>query len=313
MSIARVRRSCLSVPGSQPRFHEKAAGSSADMVFFDLEDSVAPSAKWAARELIVRALRGHDYGDKVRGVRVNAVDSEWCADDVRHVVEGAGDRIDVIVLPKVEDRDHVHFAHHLLGQLERKLALGHRIGLDLQVETARGLENAARIAGASSRGAALVFGPGDLAASLHMPSLTIGALEPEYPGHIWHYVQARILVAARAHGLQAIDGPYAYVRDLPGLRTVARRAAMLGYDGKWALHPGQVDVLNEVFAPSQEDFDKASAVVEAYARGVDEVGKGAVMLGDEMVDEASHKLASALVEKGRALGMTARPWPPERR
>ncbi|HLH69278.1 MAG TPA: CoA ester lyase [Candidatus Dormibacteraeota bacterium] len=302
----RAHRSCLSVPGSQPRFHERADTVPADMVMFDLEDSVAPSAKAAARGLVVRALCAHAYTGKVRGVRVNAVDTGWCLDDVREVVEGAGDRIDVIVLPKVEDVDQVHFLHHLLQQLERRIGLQRRIGLELQIESARGLEQVSNIAGASDRNQALIFGPGDLGASLRMPGLTIGALQPDYPGDLWHYARVRMLIAARAHGLQAIDGPYAQIRDLEGLRASARQVALLGYDGKWVVHPAQVEVVNEIFTPSQEEFDRASAIVEAYQRASDQEGTGALMLGEEMVDEASRRLAETLVERGRAVGMTPR-------
>ena len=287
-------RSCLTLPGSRPRFHEKAEDSAADMLIFDLEDSVAPSAKEEAREEIVRALRGRRYEGKVRGVRVNGVDTRWCADDVRRVVEEAGDRIDCLVLPKVEDVDAVHFAHHLLNQLEWKLGLERPIDLQLQVETARGLENAARIAAASVRNQALVFGPIDFAADMRIPA-------PE--GTDAGYFLARIAVAARASGLQVIDGPFPQLRDLEGLRTAARRAAALGCDGKWVLHPDQVEVVNEVFAPTQEQFDQAHRVVEAYRRATEVDGSGAVKLGDEMIDEASRKLAAALLERGEAAGM----------
>lgn len=303
--MTRARRSCLSVPGSRPRFHERAADSDADMLFFDLEDSVAPSAKESARELVASALRTHEYAGKVRGVRVNAVDTRWCFDDVRHVVEGAGDRIDVVVLPKVEDADHVHFAHHLLAQLEAKLGLERPIGLELQIETARGLQHAARIAAASPRCETLVLGPGDLGASLRMPGLTVGDSLPDYPGELWHHFHAALLVAARAHGLQAIDGPFAAIRDLEGLRRSARRTALLGFDGKWAVHPSQVAVLNEVYAPSQADFDRASAIVAAYRRATEEDATGALELDGEMIDEASRKLAEVTVERGLAFGMRA--------
>jgi citrate lyase subunit beta/citryl-CoA lyase len=273
------------------------------MVLFDLEDSVAPSAKESAREQVVQALRAYRYEGKVRGFRVNGLETRWCADDVRHLVEGAGDRVDTVVVPKVEEADHVSFFHHLLGQLERKLGLERRIGLELQIESARGLENAARIAAASPRAETLIFGPVDFAADLRLPGLRSGDLRRDYPGDFWHYFLVRILVAARAHGLQAIDGPYVQVRDTEGLREFAGRAASLGYDGKWALNPTQVDILNEVFAPSQEDFDRASAIVEAYRRATDEEARGAVMLGDEMIDEASRKLALVTVERGRAAGL----------
>lgn len=280
------------------------------MVILDLEDSVAPSAKELAREEVVKALRTYQYRGKVRGLRINAVDSRWCVDDVRRVVEGAGEQLHSVVVPKVEDVDQVHFLHHLLNQLEWKLGLERRIGLELQIESARGLENAARIAAASPRTETLVFGPVDFAADMRLPGLRSGDLRRDYPGDFWHYFLVRIVVAARAHGLQAIDGPYVQIRDLEGLREFARRAAMLGYDGKWAIHPTHVDVLNEIFAPTQEDFDKANAIVEAYRRATDEDARGAVTLGDEMIDEASRKLALVAVERGRAAGMTPRPWTP---
>jgi len=302
-----ARRSCLSVPATQPRFFEKADRSAADMVFFDLEDSVAPSAKERGRELAVEALRGHEFRGKSRGVRVNGCDTKWCFDDVRVVVEGAGERLDTIVLPKVEGPADVHFADRLLSQLEAKLGLDRRIGLDLQIETALGLENVGLTAAAAPRVLALHFGPGDLMATLRVPELTIGRAPDAYPGEFFHYAHFRILVAARANGLQVVDGPFAQVRDLDGLRASAEKVAALGYDGKWALNPAQAEVLNEVFAPSQRDFERASAIVEAYERATGAEDTGAVMLGDEMIDEASRKMAAVLVERGRAAGMRARP------
>jgi citrate lyase subunit beta / citryl-CoA lyase len=299
-----ARRSCLSVPGSRPRFHEKADLSAADMIFFDLEDSVAPSAKEQAREQVVQALRTHRYKGRIRGVRVNAVDTRWCADDIRHVVEGAGDRLDCLVLPKVDDVDAVHFVHHLLNQLEWKLGLERPIGLELQVETARGMENSARVAAASPRNRTLVFGPVDFAADMRLPGFGAGDTRPDYPGDLWHYFLARVAVAARAGGLQAIDGPFLQVRDLAGLRESARRSAALGYDGKWVLHPDQVEVVNEVFSPTQEDFDRAHRVIDAYRQATDVEVTGAVMLGGEMIDEASRKLALATLERGQAAGMS---------
>ncbi|HEX6548823.1 MAG TPA: CoA ester lyase [Candidatus Dormibacteraeota bacterium] len=307
--MTHARRSCLSVPGTQQRFHDKAEESSADMVMFDLEDSVVPAAKARGREMVVAALRGHEYAGKLRSVRVNAGDSQWCFEDIRAVVEGAGERLDTIVLPKVEGARHVHFADVLLRQLEAAGGLERRIGLEVQIESARGLESVSEIASASPRLESLIFGPGDLMATLGVPELTIGRT-PDYSGEFFHYVHWRILVAARANGLQAIDGPYAQVRDLEGLRRSALPAAALGYDGKWALTPNQAEVLNEVFAPRQEDFDKAAAILDAYAHATGVEQTGAVMLGEEMIDEASRKLAAVMVERGRAAGMTARPWQP---
>jgi citrate lyase subunit beta/citryl-CoA lyase len=306
----RARRSCLAVPGSNPKFHAKADQSTADQIFLDLEDSVAPGAKVAARAQVVEALRTYRFAGKVRAVRVNACDTQWCFDDIIAVVEGAGDRLDCLVIPKVEDVDHVHFVAHLLNQLEWKHGLERRIGLELQIESARGMENINAIAGASDRAEALIFGPGDFSASLRLPELTVGRLQPDYPGDFWHYFLARVVVAARANGLQPIDGPYAQVRDTEGLRTFAQRAAMLGFDGKWALNPAQVDVLNEVFSPRQEDYDKAVAILDAYRNATDVEQTGAVMLGDEMIDEASRKMAVVVAERGEAFGMTARPWRP---
>jgi citrate lyase subunit beta/citryl-CoA lyase len=306
----RARRSCLAVPGSNPKFHAKADQSTADQIFLDLEDSVAPGAKVAARAQVVEALRTYRFAGKVRAVRVNACDTKWCFDDIIAVVEGAGDRLDCLVIPKVEDVDHVHFVAHLLNQLEWKHGLERRIGLELQIESARGMENINAIAGASDRAEALIFGPGDFSASLRLPELTVGRLQPDYPGDFWHYFLARVVVAARANGLQPIDGPYAQVRDTEGLRTFAQRAAMLGFDGKWALNPAQVEVLNEVFSPRQEDYDKAVAILDAYQNATDVEQTGAVMLGEEMIDEASRKMAAVVAERGKAFGMTARPWRP---
>jgi citrate lyase subunit beta/citryl-CoA lyase len=302
----------LAVPGSQPRFHLKADQSAADEIFLDLEDAVAPAAKEGARSLVVEALRTYEFRGKTRVVRVNACDTQWCFADIIEVVEGARDRLDCLMIPKVESAADVHFVDSLLTQLEQKHVSSRRIGLELQIESARGMENIEAIAGASSRAETLIFGPADFAASLQMPELTAGRLNPEYPGDFWHYFLARIVVAARAHGLQPIDGPYAQIRDTEGLRTFARRAAMLGFDGKWALHPGQIEVLNDVFSPRQEDFDKASAVLDAYRQAIEVAKTGAVMLGDEMIDEASRKMALVIVERGRSLGMKAQPWSPQR-
>jgi citrate lyase subunit beta/citryl-CoA lyase len=306
----KARRSTLAVPGSQPRFLAKAEQSSADEIFFDLEDSVAPAAKVQARGQVVDALRTHEFAGKLRAVRINDCDSKWCYEDIISVVEGAGDRIDCLIVPKVENVDDVHFVDALLSQIELKMGLGRRIGLELQIESARGMENIDAIAGASSRSEALVFGPADFLASLRVPELTVGRLKPEYPGDYWHYFMCRVVVAARAHDLEAIDGPYAQIRDLDGLRTFAERAAMLGFDGKWAVHPRQVEVLNEVFTPRQEDFDRAAAIIEAYRKATDDDLSGAVVLGDEMIDEASRKMALVMVERGQAFGMRARPWKP---
>jgi len=303
------QRSSLAVPATQPRFYAKADQSSADQVVLDLEDSVAPAAKTKARDQVVSALRTYRFAKKLRSVRINGCDTAWCQDDIRAVMEGAGDKLDSLVVPKVESVEHVHLVDSLLGQIEGKLRLKKRVGLELLIESASGIENISSIAGASDRNQALIFGPADLAASLRIPELTIGG-RPGQAGDYQDYFLVRVLVASRANGLHAIDGPYARIHDHDGLRISAERAARLGFDGKWVIHPDQIEVVNDVFSPRQEDFDKATAILTAYGRAADVENVGAVVLGDEMIDEASRKMALVMVERGRAAGMKARPWPP---
>ena len=298
----RARRSCLAVPGSEPRFHARANESAADEIFLDLEDSVAPAAKTDARAAVVSALMTYPYEGKTRVVRVNPVDSEWHEDDVTVVVAGAGKRIDCLMVPKVESADEVRALDGMLAALEESLGLARPIGLELQIESARGLDRVSEIAAASSRTETLVLGPGDLSASLRTPLLTVGGLSKDYPGDFWHYFLARIVVAARANGLQPIDGPFGDIGDVEGLRESARRSALLGCDGKWAIHPSQIAAINEVFTPSRSDVERAAAILDAYARAADR-RMGAVMLGGEMIDEASRKMAEVVMERARAFRM----------
>ena len=234
-------------------------------------------------------------------VRVNAWDTEWTAYDVIEVVGDAGERLDEIMLPKVQSAAEVVAMDLLLTQVEKKagLPLGH-IGIEAQIETARGIINVEEICAASPRLETIILGPVDMSASMEMPSLAGGLQIPEYPGDYFHYVFVKILMAGRANGLQVIDGPYVKVRDPEGFRDFCVRTQILGYDGKWALHPDQVTILNEVFSPSQEQFDKAWDVLDAYEKATTEGDrKGAVMFGDEMIDEASRKVAVKLGEEGR--------------
>jgi citrate lyase subunit beta/citryl-CoA lyase len=284
----------------------KAPSLPADMVFLDLEDSVAPSAKDDARRNIVQALRS-DWGAKTVAVRINSIDTQWAADDLKTVVGAVGLRIDAIMMPKVEHDHEVMFVDHMLRMIETAANLDRQIAIEAQIETATGLVNVDEIARASSRLETLVFGPADMSASLGIPTVTAGLPVPGYPGDHWHYVLMKILVAARAAGLQAIDGPYLAIRDLDGLRDMATRARALGYDGKWAVHPSQLGVLNEVFSPTQEEYDKAEAILSAYARATETEARGAVMFGDEMIDEASRKMAQRIAERGRAAGITPSP------
>jgi citrate lyase subunit beta/citryl-CoA lyase len=305
-STARIRRSCLSVPGSSEKMLAKAATLPADQVFVDLEDAVARDLKnEETRRLVVSALREHDWTARTRVVRVNAVGTPWCLDDLSTIVGGAGDVVDCVMLPKVESAAQVHFVAQLLEQLELKHGFERALGIEVQIESPRGLVEIERIAAASPRVETLIFGPGDYAASAGMPQLTVGAIETAYPGDAWHYVLSRIVTTARAFGLQAIDGPYAAIRDLDGFAEVARRSRVLGFDGKWALHPDQIPICNETYSPTQGEFDRAERIVEAYRLATDEQGHGAVLFEGEMIDEASRKMAFAVVERGRAAGMTA--------
>ena len=214
----RLRRSCLAVPGSNPKMLAKAASLPADMVFIDLEDAVAPLEKNdATRQNVVDALTGHEWTAPTRVVRVNGIDTTWCFRDILYVVAGARESLDCIMLPKVQGPDHVAFAHHLLTQLEAELGMQKRIGLEVQIESARGAENLPAIADASDRIETIIFGPGDYAADLGIPQLSVGAVDEIYPGDQWHSILSRIVITARARGLQAIDGPYAAIRDLNGL------------------------------------------------------------------------------------------------
>src|SRR5687768_7097487 len=282
----------------------KAPGLAADMVFMDLEDSVAPLEKEAARAKAVDAIKNQDWGDKVLCVRVNAWDTIWTYGDVIEVVGNAGERLDEVMLPKVQSAAEVVAMDLLLTQVEKNsgLPLGH-VGIEAQIETARGLINVEEICAASPRLETIILGPVDFSASMEMPSLSGGLQIPEYPGDYFHYPFMKILMAGRANGLQVIDGPYVLVRDPEGFRDFCTRTQILGYDGKWALHPDQVTILNEVFSPTQAQFDKACAVLDAYKEATEGDRKGAVMFGDEMIDEASRKVAVKMVSRGERAGL----------
>jgi citrate lyase subunit beta/citryl-CoA lyase len=285
---------------------QKAKTLPADEVFLDLEDAVAPGAKAQARAQVAGALGEPGWAGQLRGVRVNDWTTPWTHADIIDVVAGAGASLDIVVLPKVTDVSHVHALNLLLGQLETThgLPVG-RIGIEAQIEDARGLTNIDAIA-AGPRVQALVLGPADLNASLNMRTLEVGEQPEGYDvGDAYHHVLMRILVAARANGIAAVDGPFLKVRDTDAFRRVAGRSAALGYDGKWVLHPDQIAAGNEIFSPRQEAYDHAELILEAYEWHTSGAGgaRGAVMLGDEMIDEASRKMALVIAGKGRAAGM----------
>jgi citrate lyase subunit beta / citryl-CoA lyase len=296
----RLRRSCLAVPGSSPKMLAKAAGLPADQVFLDLEDAVAPLEKNdETRQHIVDALNDQSWLACTKVVRVNDVGTRWCFRDIAYVVEGAGAVLDCIMLPKAETAGDVQFVDRLLSQLEAELGLTRRIGIEVQIESPLGLVNIEQIARASDRIETLIFGPGDFAASVGMPQLTVGAAEPDYGGDQWHYVLWRILTTARAFGLQAIDGPYAQIRDPEGFRMIARRSQLLGFDGKWALHPDQIALCNEIYAPTPAEYERAVRILDAYELATAGDRLGAVMFEGEMIDEASRKMAQQVVARGR--------------
>ncbi len=296
----RARRTVLAVPGSSQRFIAKSRELPVDALFLDLEDAVAPAAKAEARGTIVAALNEGGWDGPTITVRVNDWDSPWTTQDVLEVVGGAGGHIDAIVLPKVRSAEQVIALDMVLGQAEASAGLPvGRIGLEVQIEDAQGLQRVDAIAAASPRLETLVFGPGDFMASMGMRGLSVGSQIDGYDSDAFHYVLARILVAARANSLQAIDGPYVSIRDLSGFRASAAKAAALGYDGKWVVHPSQVEAGNEIFTPDARQVERAERIIAAYARATDEAGGavGAIVVDDEMVDEAGVKVAQAILAK----------------
>ena len=297
-------RTCLSVPASSARMQAKAATLDADLVLLDLEDATAQSEKPAARAVVVESLRTLDFGRRAVAVRVNGADTPWCYRDVVDVVEPAGDRIDTLILPKVESAADVAFLDRLLSQIE--LAQGWpvgRIGVEVLIESAPGLQRVNEIAAASPRLEALIFGPGDLSASLGLGQLTIGTPDTDYPGDVWHYALVRLLVAARTNGLLAIDGPYAAFADLAGLERSARRTATLGFDGKWVIHPTQIEIVNRAFSPDPVVYARAEGILAAYRAATEGEGRGAVRFEGEMIDEATRKMAESVAQRGRWLGL----------
>jgi citrate lyase subunit beta / citryl-CoA lyase len=300
--MPRSRRSCHAVPGSSERFLAKAPGLEADEVFLDLEDAVAESEKERARELVIAALREHDFGSATVVVRVNGTGTPHYHRDLIDVVEQAGDRVHAIMLPKVRTPGDVEMTDKLLTGIERArgLPVG-AIGIEAQIEDATGLLACEAIAAASPRMETLIFGPGDYSAAVGIPITTIGGAPEHYPGDHLNYVYSRLVVAARAAGIQATDSPSAAFDDEDGLRERARLARALGMDGKWTIHPRQIPVVNEVFTPSREQWERAEALLAAYRDAAGE-GRGAAMFDGEMIDEANHKMAERLAEAGRAAG-----------
>jgi citrate lyase subunit beta / citryl-CoA lyase len=294
--MIRARRAELATPASSERMCAKAARSGADLVFLDLEDACAPVAKEGARAIAVHALTGHDWGRTVRAVRINGIDTPWCHGDIIEIVTGARDALDVIIVPKVRSARDVWWVDVLLTQLETKLKLQRPIGLEVLIEEAEGLANAAEIAKASTRLEAVIFGAGDLSASLR--ARVDGNFDPvsEYPGDFWHFARVQVLAAARGAGIDAIDAPYPAYQDPEGYRRAAVHASLLGYDGKWAIHPDQIAIAHEVFGPTAEEVAEAEQAIEVYRRSEAE-GVGAIGRDGRLVDAAHMRLAHNVVHK----------------
>jgi malyl-CoA/(S)-citramalyl-CoA lyase len=307
----RLNRSELAVPGSQPKLFEKAAKGAADVVFLDLEDAVAPDDKVAARGNVIQALNEIDWGGKTISVRINGLDTHFMYRDVVDVVEQAGDKLDLIMIPKVGTAADVYALDMLVSQIEAARGFTNRIGFELIIETALGMQNIEAIAGASKRIESLHFGVADYAASTKARTTGIGGANPDYAiltdtdaeggrqshwGDMWHYAIARMVVAARANGLRPIDGPFGDFSDAEGYRAAARRAAVLGCEGKWAIHPSQVALGNEMFTPSEAEVTKAKRILAAMEQAQRE-GRGAVALDGRLIDLASIRQAEVLVKK----------------
>jgi len=308
---ARLNRSELAVPGSRPELFEKAAKSTVDVLFLDLEDAVAPDDKERARRNIVQALNEIDFGKKTVSVRINGLDTHYMYRDVVDVIEQGGDRLDLIMVPKVGTAADVYAVDMLVTQCEMASKRKKRIGFELIIETALGMSNVDAIAAASKRNESLHFGVADYAASTRARTTNIGGPNPLYSvltdkdesgaraahwGDMWHYAIARMVVAARAYGLRPIDGPFGDFSDPDGYKAQAYRAAVLGCEGKWAIHPGQVALANEVFSPSEAEVTKAKRILEAMEQAKRE-GKGAVALDGRLIDIASIRQAEVLVRK----------------
>ena len=299
MSVARPERSVLATPGSNPGMIAKALASDADVVMIDLEDAVAPEMKAPARATVAAALRDGDWRGRPRTFRINALDTPWFVRDLVEVITESDAHADLIVVPKVGNAGDVQTVATILASLEAESGRSEPVGIETQIESAAGLTHCEAIAAASPRVEALVFGPGDYAASLRMPLTAIGmpdAWDAGYPGHRWDYPLQRILAAARAAGVRAIDGPYADFRDHDGFRRSCLTARALGYDGKWCIHPAQVPIANEVFTPDDAEIAWAKAVLAANDDAERE-GRGAFALAGQMVDAATLRMARATLAR----------------
>jgi len=312
---ARLNRSELAVPGSQPKLFEKAAQSAADVVFLDLEDAVAPDDKPQARKNVIQAINDIDWGGKTLSVRINGLDTHYMYRDVIDVMEQTGERLDLFMIPKVGTAADVYAIDMLVTQCEAARGRKKRIGFEMIIETALGMQNVHEIAAASKRNESLHFGVADYAASTKARTTGIGGPNRMYAvltdkdgdkprdthwGDMWHYAIARMVVAARANGLRPVDGPFGDFSDADGFKAQAYRAAVLGAEGKWAIHPSQIALANEVYSPSEAEVTRAKRIIEAMAEA-QRTGKGAVALDGRLIDIASIRQAEVMVAKAQQI------------
>ena len=306
MRRPRLQRSELAVPGSNTGFIDKAAGSAADFVFLDLEDAVAPPDKVQARRNVIEALRDIDWVGKGKtvSVRINGLDTRYMYRDVIEVMEQAGDRVHTILVPKVGLPADLYCVETLVNQVELAKGYPNKVGLEALIETALGMANVEAIASAPGRLEALHFGVADYAASNRARTVSIGGLNPDYPGDQWHFALSRLIVACRAYGLRPIDGPFGDFSDPDGFRDSARRAAALGCEGKWAIHPSQIELANEVFSPPEAEVERARRIIEAL-RAAEAQGKGAASVDGKMIDAASERMAQTVIAMDEAIRAAA--------
>ena len=299
----RLQRSELAVPGSQPALFKKALDSAGDYVFLDLEDAVAPGDKEQARRNVIQGLQEHDWRGRGKTicVRINGIDTHYMYRDVIDVVEQAGHRLDTILIPKVGVPADVYLVDALLTQIETARGFSHRIGIDVLIETALGMANVEAIAQASPRLEAMHFGVADYAASCRARTVVIGGLNPDYPGDQWHFALSRMIVACRAYGLRAVDGPFGDFNDPEGYTLAAKRGAALGIEGKWAIHPSQIALANDVFTPPPKEVERARKILDALDQAAKE-GRGAAQLDGKMIDAASARMAQNVVNTADAIG-----------
>ncbi|HET7424033.1 MAG TPA: CoA ester lyase, partial [Gemmatimonadales bacterium] len=299
----RLQRSELAVPGSQPALFKKALDSAVDYVFLDLEDAVAPGDKEQARRNVIQGLQEHDWRGRGKTicVRINGIDTHYMYRDVVDVVEQAGHRLDTVLIPKVGVPADVYLVDALLTQIETARGFSHRIGIDVLIETALGMANVEAIAQASPRLEAMHFGVADYSASCRARTVVIGGLNRDYPGDQWHFALSRMIVACRAYGLRAIDGPFGDFNDPEGYVLAAKRGAALGIEGKWAIHPSQIALANDVFTPPPKEVERARKILEALDQAAKE-GRGAAQLDGKMIDAASARMAQNVVNTADAIG-----------